>query len=341
MKRAIIIFLIIFLGGCATVPQRREAFTSRDFINIEEFCKKYGAQYNFDTVDDIVTISSKSREAKLLLNAPLVSLNGNVFGLAKAVTYSAGVIYIPAEIEKLFVSREKAGFTIPFFIKTIVIDAGHGGKDPGAIAKSGLTEKGLNLTVAKLIKEALEERGFKVILTRSGDIFLSLQERVDIAKRHNADLFISVHTNSNRRRLVRGVEVYYLLPSRFDSEKQAISFAKEGDFWPKGLSFDARTILWDLALTKNYALSIESSRSLCTAFKNMDFKVRSPKKAPFYVLRCAYVPAVLLEIGYLSNRYEEKLLRSRYYQKQIAEAVALGVSTFNERHSALASKDVK
>ncbi|UCD15426.1 MAG: N-acetylmuramoyl-L-alanine amidase, partial [Candidatus Omnitrophota bacterium] len=203
----------------------------------------------------------------------------------------------------------------------------------------GMKEKDLNLKVAKLLKDDLAKTGFKVVLTRNKDVFLSLKERVDVAKKINADLFISIHANSNRARFVRGVEFYYLSPVQFDSQERAGSLVKEKELWAsKGLSDEAQAILWDMLLTKNYALSVDFVNRLYSTFKNLGFKVRTPKSASFYVLKCASVPSILIEMGYLSNKYEERSLGRKSYQKQISEAIALSVVSLNKRYTSLVKK---
>jgi N-acetylmuramoyl-L-alanine amidase len=282
---------------------------------------------------------SEGREIRLILNALVGYFNGNTFYLNNPPFYSKGKIYLPKELEKVIFSKESVSFQPIFTIKTVAIDPGHGGKDPGTISRSGFKEKDLNLTVSKYLKEELERKGFKVVLTRSRDVYLTLQERVEIAKKHNADIFISIHGNANRAYHMKGMEIYYLSPSRLKSHERAVNLAKEEGVWPERLSFDAKAILWDLLLTKNYSLSVESAYSLYSTFKNLDFKVKLPRKAPFYVLRLAYVPSILVEIGYLSNRYEEKMLRKEYYQKQISEAIALGIVSLNKRYNKFVDKN--
>jgi N-acetylmuramoyl-L-alanine amidase len=340
MKRAFLVFFLIFLTACATTSHRNFSgqYVASDYTTITDFCRKYGFQYNYDTLDDIINVSSSSKEVRLLLNSSVVYVNGDLFSLEHCPFYSKGTIYIPKDLDRLFASKETLKFEPFLNLKTIVVDAGHGGHDPGAMSRHGLKEKGLNLSVAKYLKEALEEQGYRVILTRSEDEYLTLQKRVDIAKESNADLFVSVHTNAGRSRELNGVEIYYLSPSRFNSEERAVELAKNEGFWKDDLPSDARTILWDMLLIKNYAVSIDLSQSLYFSFKKLGFKVKSPKKAPFYVLRLAYVPSVLVEMGYISNSYEEKVLQRTSYQKQIAEAVALGVSSFGKGYAKVAKK---
>jgi N-acetylmuramoyl-L-alanine amidase len=340
-KNLLSVFLFIFFIGCATTHYRKPPieFSFSDYIEINEFCKKHNFQYNFDTLDDIIKIFSGDKEVRLILNSLIGYFDGSIFYLKRPPFYFQGKILLPKELEEIVSSKNIISFRPLFNIKTIVIDPGHGGKDPGAISPQGLKEKELNLKVSKYLKEELERRGFKVILTRSRDTYLTLKERVRVAKKYNADLFVSIHTNSNRNRYIRGVEIYYLSPSKFNSEERALKLAKGVDFG--NLPTDAKVILWDLLLSKNYALSTEFANSLYLIFKNLGFKVSPPKKAPFYVLKFAYVPSVLVEIGYLSNPYEEKILRKRYYRKQIAEAIALGIVSLNKRYLRLVKQDEK
>ncbi|UCC94896.1 MAG: N-acetylmuramoyl-L-alanine amidase [Candidatus Omnitrophota bacterium] len=324
--------ICVFFVGCAAPSYRGRSFTYQpsDYIKINEFCNRHGFQYSFDTLDEIVKFTSPQREVRLILNSGVGYFNGRILSLRRPPLYREGKILLPKELDNAISSQEIISFKPSFSIKTIVVDPGHGGRDPGATSSRGLEEKNLNLKVSKYLKEELERRGFKVILTRSRDTYLTLEDRVRVAKKYNADLFISIHANSNRARSINGTEIYYLSPSRLNSRKRAAKLARAHDFGR--IPRDAKAILWDLLLTKNYALSVESAHSLYFTFKNLGFKVKPPLKAPFYVLRFAYVPSILVEMGYLSNRYEEKILRRRYYQKQIAEAVALGIVSLNKRY---------
>ena len=328
----------LILTGCASTPYRKRYvdYSQRDYIGIDEFCKKYNFQYSFDTIDDVVRLKSPDREIQVMLNSNVGYSTGVIFYLQDPPVYLGGKILLPLRLAEMISTREIVSFKPPFAIETIVIDPGHGGKDPGAISRSGIKEKDVNLKVSKYLKEELERKGFNVILTRSTDVYLTLGQRVEIAKKHNADLFLSIHANANRSRSVNGVEIYYLTPTRLKSRERATQLAKDDDFGIK--PFNAKVILWDMVLTKNQGLSVELSRALYFAFKNLGFKIKPLRKAPFYVLRFAYVPSVLVEMGYLTNSYEEKMLKKTYYQKQIAEAIALGVSSLNNHYKNYATK---
>lgn len=333
-KNLFFLCLLILCVSCATTGQRAEIYRSSDFICIDDFCKQHDLQYSFNTLDDIVKIYSNRIDTRLILGSSVAYYNGQIFNLKESPEYSEGRIFVPRQLGKILFSKEPILFKPAFTIKTIVIDPGHGGKDPGAISCRGMKEKNLNLKISKYLKNELEERGFRVFLTRDKDVFLSLQSRVDIAKRHKADIFISIHANSNRSRKIRGTEVYYLTPSRLNSEERALKMAKQEKLCQGG-DLDAERILWDMIFTKNYALSVDLSHSLYFSFRNLGFSVKPPRKAPFYVLRLAYVPSVLVETGYLSNRYEEKWLQKSSYQKQIAEAIALAVTSMDKKHDYL------
>lgn len=340
MKRLYILVSILLFSSCATTSNGSggQGYSSQDYVYIGDFCKKHDLQYDFDTLDDVIKIFSSGKDIRLILNSNVVYLNGSTFSVSDSPKYLNGKIFIPGDLERKIFSKEQVFYKTTFTINTIVVDPGHGGNDPGAISCRGMKEKDLNLKIAKYLKEELEARGFKVVLTRDRDIFIPLQGRVNIAKRNKADLFISVHGNSNRSKRLRGAEVYYLSPNRFNSQERALKLTKEENFCAGRINPDTEAILWDLLLTKNYSLSVELSHSLYFSFKNMGFSVRPPKKAPYYVLRLAYVPSVLVETGYLSNRYEEKWLRKDSYQRQIAEAIALAVVSMNKQYNNMASK---
>jgi len=341
MRRVLIILVLIFANACATIPHRGSSIrvSNFDYIDIAGFCKKHNFEYSFDTIDDLVRIYSPDKEIKLLLNSSVGTLSGSIFYLKKPPIYLKGKILLPRQLEKIITSGEFVSFRPLFTIKTIVVDPGHGGKDPGAISPRGLQEKTVNLIVSKYLKEELERMGFEVILTRTRDVSLSLAERANIAKRHNADLFISIHANSNHSRKVSGVEVYYLSSSRLRAQERSVRLARSEKFQGKSMPVDVKAILWDLLIRKNYGFSVELSDIFYLTFENLGFNIKPPKKASFYVLRFAYVPSILVEMGYLSNRYEETALRKKHYQKQIAHAIALGVSSLKRRHATVNNGD--
>jgi N-acetylmuramoyl-L-alanine amidase len=256
----------------------------------------------------------------------------DIYNGALVVPYQFKAEIFDALFKKPVVSYEKtAGLSR---IKRIILDAGHGGNDPGAISPDGLKEKGLTLDIAKRLGRQLRLEGIDVVYTRSSDKYLSLAERVDIANSSSADLFVSIHINASRSRYLNGIEVYYVSFSADDSER-ALATAKEYNlnFDPSCFasdSLDLKVILWEMIYSNNRAKSIELAGDICQKIKDaLDVKILGIKSARFAVLKGAHMPAVLVEVGFLSNYNEERLLRNGYYRQQLAEAIAAGIHNYS------------
>jgi len=327
--RKIFFFLVIFFLGCVSIPRRPSVLHIPAYQELEKFCQENNLDYSFNTLDDIIYLKGKGKNIRLLLDSSVVFFNGCFSSLKSPPFYQEGKIYVPLELKGIISKKIPFLKLESFSIKTIVIDPGHGGKDPGAISPWSLKEKDVNLKIAKILKKELEKKGFLVYLTRDKDKFLSLEERTRFAKEKGADLFISIHANSNRNRYIRGVEIYYLSPYFSKKLKPFYLAKKEGDNY--SLKF------WQTLCYRNNTISGEFANCLVEVFKEMGFKV-APKRAKFYVLKYGYVPSVLVEIGYLSNYYEERLLRSRRYQRQVARAISLAVSALNDRYEKFVQK---
>ncbi len=221
-------------------------------------------------------------------------------------------------------------------IRTIVIDAGHGGKDPGGIGSGGLQEKGVVLSISKELANLLrKELKVKVIMTRTTDKFITLRRRTEIANENKADLFISVHANINYSKKVRGFEVYYLSRYASDDEARSVAAFENGviRLEDKRTQENVKNILWDLISNQFENESVELAGFI---IKNMKSKTSFPSKgikhAKFYVLYGATMPAVLVEVGYLSNPIEAKFLKSPYTQKKIARAIFEGIKEYKIRY---------
>ncbi len=218
-------------------------------------------------------------------------------------------------------------------IKRIVIDPGHGGRDPGAIGPSGLKEKDVVLRIAKDLKKKLKKRGYEVFLTRERDIYLPLEERTAIANTKKADLFISIHANASRKRGARGIETYIY---NFPSDEEALELAaRENAISPQKLT-DLQIILHSLRinakLNESGRLAHHVQESLCDSLnhRKSSRRDRGVKQAPFYVLMGARMPAILAEVSFISNRAAERKLRSRGYLDRIAAAIGEGLNGYIE-----------
>ena len=210
---------------------------------------------------------------------------------------------------------------------TIVVDAGHGGKDPGT-QHNGLREKDLNLDIVRRLRTELKARGLAAVLTRDRDEFIPLSQRPDVANRIAADLFVSVHINASRNRRVSGFEVYY-------PRESVVNGATAG--LPPGVepaevaqpSASIRQILWDLFMRHSRRDSTRMASYICRSMRErVGARCRGIKGARFVVLREAQMPAVLVEVGYVTNRSDAARLASPSYRQAVAEAIADGVAAY-------------
>lgn len=219
---------------------------------------------------------------------------------------------------------------------TVVIDPGHGGIDSGARGRGGQLEKEVTLAFAKTFAAALERAAepIRVILTREDDRFLSLAERVRIARQNEADLFVSIHADSIGQGKIRGASVYTLSDKASDQMAAAVAARENRSDDIAGVS-DSRApqavadILLDLTRRETQVLSIALARTVVAAFENEIALISNPhRSAGFRVLQAPDVPSVLLELGYLSNREDEKLLADPEWRRQVADLLVRSVERF-------------
>jgi N-acetylmuramoyl-L-alanine amidase len=213
-------------------------------------------------------------------------------------------------------------------ISRIVIDPGHGGHDPGAVA-FGTSESSLVLDVARRLEKLFQQRpGFEVVLTRRDDEFVSLEQRTEIANRESADLFLSIHANASSNATARGVETYFL---NFALNRQAEAVAaRENAASGKTMNslpdiVKAITLNSKLNESKDFAALVQQSLLRGLRPANKTLKDLGVKQAPFMVLIGAAMPSVLAEISFVTNRPEARLLKTPAYRQKIAEALLAGV----------------
>ena len=216
--------------------------------------------------------------------------------------------------------------------RRIVIDAGHGGKDPGAIGPSGLQEKDIVLSMALLLADEVKSKlGWEVVLTRNDDTFIPLEERTAIANKVGADLFVSLHVNASPNAAARGIETYYLNFSK--NEKAAAVAARENGTTLRAVS-DLEQILFDLMahskIQESSRLASDIQHALITGITREFGEVKNlgVKQGPFYVLLGANMPSVLVEAAFLSNPGEETRLATRQYQKETTRAIIDGLRAY-------------
>lgn len=210
-----------------------------------------------------------------------------------------------------------------------MVDPGHGGDDGGAKGPKGLKEKAAALEIGKAVAARLEAAGFEALLTREDDTFIPLWDRARAANAEGADLFISLHLNAARARAARGSEVYFLsLGQGDDAEVAAAENAGAGDA-PGSPDSVVASILDDLA----QKAFLQDSERLAVAIQGQlnrlaGIRVRGVKQAPFIVLRGAAMPAVLVEVAFISNPREEAKLKDAAFRAKVADAITLGVRRY-------------
>ncbi len=226
-------------------------------------------------------------------------------------------------------------------VQTIMIDPGHGGKDPGAVV-GNFKEKDIALRMSKVLGRKLEQEGFDVLYTRTEDVFVPLEERTAMANSQKADLFISVHANAHRNQNVRGFEVYYLNFAQDEDAKRVA--ARENAVSTQKIS-DLQYILTDLMLSskisesrdlakKVHEVTLDNTRGM---FSDMD--TNGVRQAPFYVLMGAQMPAILLEMGYMTNEKDMRLLQNDDFMQYMARGLTKGVTSYRDKIEQFARLD--
>jgi N-acetylmuramoyl-L-alanine amidase len=226
-------------------------------------------------------------------------------------------------------------------LKKVVIDAGHGGKDPGAIGSSS-KEKDIALNVALMVGKYIQENlpGVEVVYTRRSDVFLELKERANIANRNKADLFISIHCNSAPTKTAYGTETFVMGTKNFDGNFDIVKrensvILLEDNYQEKYEGFDPSSPESYMMFNLMQKAFLSNSLSLASKIES-DFtsKVnrysRGVKQAPFYVLWTTSMPSVLVELGFISNLNEEKYISSKEGQTYLASAIYRSVKAYKE-----------
>lgn len=262
-----------------------------------------------------------------------------VVDLYRATAGTAGVSPRPQPVDP----TERRGSApravpVPLAIRTIAIDAGHGGRDTGALGRNGLKEKDVVLDIALRLRRLIQERlGIRVVMTRTEDVFVPLEERTAIANRAKADFFISIHVNAAPKSRATGFETYFLSEKASDSVARASAIRENLPVDLGGLRPTERealkAILWDMANTLYLKESSELAQILLRELdKILKVDNRGVKSAPFFVLMGANMPAVLAEVAFISNAKEERKLKGEAYKDRVAEALYTGVALFKKRY---------
>jgi len=369
MKRIliIIIFSILFTTWQAFANDYTVSYVNssrKDHLHVHSLDnKEYFDIYDLERVlDGKVKIEPSSqsldftifkKECRFVFDTKWVKFGKKNYNLYDNIKIQEGNFYIPRYFLNLCANKFFSDRVVinnnriivnlttmeQYLIKRIVIDPGHGGKDPGAVGKIlKLKEKDVVLKIAKRTKALLEKNlDVEVLLTREDDRFVSLGDRTEFANNHQADLFVSIHCNASRNPRANGTEVYYLSPAK-TTEARAVE-ALENDAIrfedPESIKryTDLDFILYDMRQSEYLIESIDLTE-MCqkSLVKELGTKDKGVKHANFYVLRGAFMPAVLVEVAFLSNKWEEQKLQHKDFQNRAAKSIYKSIKQFKEKY---------
>ena len=348
----------VLVGEINTI-QNKNLFSVNDFIEITN-SKKF---INNKTQKAVFYVDNK--KIKISKQITFIEIEDNLFQLSSEVVNENGVYYLPTEsffgiiqnlsdspsikytnneirLTSIFADKKIVKENVDlrserekWEFKTIVIDAGHGGKDPGAVGYRGTKEKDIALDVAKRLEKKLSKNmNVKIIMTRDEDVFLRLSERTKIANESNGNLFISIHTNAAEDRRASGFETFLIGPNKNEAAVRVAArenavLELEGTTGKKLTNEDLiqATIAQSAFASKSEQFASMVQKEIKKRVQSRD---RGVKQAGFYVLMGASMPNVLVELGFISNPSEEKKLRSPQYRDQLATAIYRAVEQYQK-----------
>jgi len=347
----------VLIGQIKTI-QNKKLFSVNDFIKITQ-SRKF---INDKTQKVVFYVNNK--KIKISNQVTFIEIEDNLFQLTSKVVNQNDNYYMPTESFFSIIQTLSSSFSIKYTndeiritstpglkktiktvdlrnekekweFKTIVIDAGHGGKDPGAVGYRGTKEKDIALDVAKRLEKKLSKNmNVKIVMTREEDIFLRLSERTKIANESNGNLFISIHTNAAEDRRASGFETFLIGPNKNEAAVRVA--ARENAVLElegiTGKKLSNEDLIQATIAQSAFASKSEQFASMVQKEikKRVQSKDRGVKQAGFYVLMGASMPNVLVELGFISNPSEEKKLRSPQYRDQLASAIYRAVEQYQK-----------
>lgn len=219
--------------------------------------------------------------------------------------------------------------------KVIVLDAGHGGDDVGAVGQNSRYEKVINLNVTKYLGSILKQRGYTVYLTRNDDHFIPVKERTVLANDKNADLFMSIHTNAvplEKANEIDGIETFFLSPARSERAKGVAALENKSDI--REMSESSKDVFLEslnrprITASHKFAIDVQSGILQAARSKYKDVNDSGVKEGPFWVLVGAQMPSILVEVGYITHPTEGKRLYDKDYQQALANGIANGIDSY-------------
>ncbi len=337
-KRILSILLAGWLAGCASVPKPVMPPVSGE-VSAQDLCRKYNIECRWDGVNQSITMFYMNKKIQGLVGSEMILIGQDRIVLSAPLARRRGAVILPSDFERVifgpkstpqedYVKGAQSGR-----LRKVVIDAGHGGKDPGAIGVSGIKEKEVVLDVSRRLKVKFENSGIEVVMTRNTDDFVTLAERTLAASFPEVDLFVSIHANANKTRRASGIEVYYAGAlsvedlkdgQRRINQKRICSLYNMRSDIP-----DLKGIVTDMLYAYKRSFSPGLSDAVARGLRRENPRQnRGSKSGRFFVLRNTLIPAVLVEIGFITNPKEAAHLRDGAYRQELADAIAKSVLEF-------------
>ena len=277
-----------------------------------------------------ITYSLASRELIITINNQSANANTTTPVVNKKEVIKPNEIpsTLPASISSSIGTESKKN-------KVIVLDAGHGADDVGAVGPNKRYEKVINLNVTKYLGAILKQRGYTVYLTRDNDTFIKVMDRTILANEKNADLFISIHTNAvpkEKANEVDGIETFFLSPARSERAKRVAALENKTDI--REMSNSSKDVFLEslnrprITASHKFAIDVQAGLLQSTRSKYKDVKDSGVREGPFWVLVGAQMPSILVELGYVSHPTESKRLYDKAYQQLLANGIANGVDSY-------------
>lgn len=340
LKHFGLFFCVLFLlSGCVSMPTVPPTEVDQGIV-LKDLCRDQNIRWDWDSVAQVVTLTSGFQTAKVLVGSNIVIVGEDKIELIEPVKVVHSSVIVPSDFQYKVVSRLKNLSPVKnvqdsrmYKVRTIILDAGHGGKDPGALGGSGSREKDIVLDITERVRKILLKNGFKIIMTRNSDKFITLKLRTEIASKSKAELFVSIHANSNPSKNVKGVETYSSKPlnatDRNEDQRKRNEYLMFRDLKMKHTDSTVKSILSDMLYSYKEAESAQLALNVTEEVANISgTRFIGAKDARFFVLRNTLIPAVLVEVGFLTNSKEEKLLKTSSYRQKIAMGVAKSIINY-------------
>ena len=338
--------LVLVLLGASGSPQpvapaaAAVKIKGRNYISVPVMMRRNRLRMTVNERAGIYTLMDGCRKVVIVPGFSVADVDGRRVNLAYPAIFHRGELMVPSE---LFTTVQKVIAAPPPVrppLREVILDPGHGGRDSGAVGLAGLLEKDVALSVALRLKRLLEARGIRVTMTRTNDRFIPLLQRSSAANRSGADLFLSIHANASRSRAASGIETFALSWGISDSFRAGKAASRhdpadilEGAAGSMGST--AERTVFRAHMSEQRRRSSSVARILQSEMVRMlGGNDRGVKLRNFSVLRETYIPAALVEVGFISHPATERRMRTSAYRQRIAEALAAGICSYGrgEQH---------